>query len=664
MQSTNIQSVSLRQRNYIQGLRGLAVLAVVFYHANLWVHGGFVGVDIFFVISGYVIFNSLISEYSNTKKIDIRDFVSRRVRRLLPAFSVMSICTLIATVFILSPFGEQQQVSRTSQAASLFGANVYLAIQNSYFALVNNPFRHTWTLAVEEQFYIFLILFLALLVYVARRKSLNFLKLATITLIILGLGSFAISTVFSYGFRIIPLPTRVAFFSFPTRTWEFIVGILVSLSGITRVQEHKSKLTIHLSTTSGILLIIYALLNFNTFTNFPGFAALFPVVGTALLIWTSDSKSYLSFIFGSKFFVWIGDVSYSWYLWHWPMIVFSLVLWPGNRLAVLIAAFGSLLPASLSYNFIENRFRLKSSSVKSKISTVQIALLSIGLPLVVSIVVMLGAETGYGLKRSASLGLTDSLAYRSGCQMDVLPFPADSCVFTQSIEGKLVLLIGDSQAGTNSNAVYSAAKSLGFNFAVWYDNGCPIFPRPTVERSDCGTYLAALPLLIQKLNPSIIVIANSSTLYTTAGAQRGGLTITNETGKPPSTYQDAIEIWIRGLTVTLSQSDLMNRQVVIFGQIPPSRFLSPSILRPQVSTQSFDLSSSSDRNLIVSKELETVSQFPNTILFDSSRYLCPNAKCHYAVHGNDVYADSLHLTVEGSMLLSEGIKITLQSLTK
>jgi peptidoglycan/LPS O-acetylase OafA/YrhL len=283
VQSTSNQTVSIQQRNYIQGLRGLAILAVVFYHANLWVHGGFVGVDIFFVISGYVIFNSLINEYSNTNKIDIGDFVSRRVRRLLPAFSVMSICTLIATVFILSPFGEQQQVSRTSQAASLFGANIYLAIQNSYFALVNNPFRHTWTLAVEEQFYLFLILFLALLVYVARRQSLDFLKLATIMLIIFGIASFAISTIFSYGFRIIPLPTRVAFFSFPTRTWEFIVGILVALSGVTRIQKQKNKITIYLSTTSGILLIIYALVNFNTFTNFPGLAALFPVVGTALL---------------------------------------------------------------------------------------------------------------------------------------------------------------------------------------------------------------------------------------------------------------------------------------------------------------------------------------------------------------------------------------------
>jgi hypothetical protein len=228
----------------------------------------------------------------------------------------------------------------------------------------------------------------------------------------------------------------------------------------------------------------------------------------------------------------------------------------------------------------------------------------------------------------------------------------------------LILLIGDSQAGTMSDPLYAASESLNLNFAVWFNNGCPIFPEPTVERGDCQSYLNALPELIGRLDPALIVIANTSTLYTTAGAQRGGLTITKKDGKPPSTYQEAIATWIDGLSVTLSTPELVNRRVVVVGQVPPSRFLSPSILRPKVSTQSFDLSSSSDRNLIIKREKGVINRYSNSFLFDTADYLCPEERCKYSTDSEDAYNDSLHLTVKGAMLLSEGFKTLLQSQIK
>ena len=224
----------------------------------------------------------------------------------------------------------------------------------------------------------------------------------------------------------------------------------------------------------------------------------------------------------------------------------------------------------------------------------------------------------------------------------------------------MILLIGDSQAGVNSDPLFAATKSLDLNFAVWFNNGCPIFPEPTLERGDCQSYLNALPELITKLDPALILIANSSTLYTTAGAQRGGLTIPKENGKPPSTYQEAIDSWIDGLSTTLSRTELLSRRVVVIGQVPPSRFLSPSILRPKVSTQSFDLSSSSDRNLIIQREKGVVNRYSNSFLFDTADYLCPEGRCKYSIDGEDAYNDSLHLTVKGAMLLYEGFKTLLQ----
>ena len=644
----------------IQGLRGIAVLAVVLYHANLPIHGGFVGVDIFFVISGYVIFKSILRDFETTGLIDVRAFVIRRIHRLLPALSFLIICTLITSVFVLSPFGDQQQVVKTSQATSMFSANIYLALQNSYFAMTNNPLRHTWTLAVEEQFYLFLIVLIYVIHLIARKSSTEFTRLVLKSVFVIGALSFLLSILCSFGTKVIPLPTRIAFFSMPTRAWEFSVGILLALINIPNLRNRAGAMFSNLISIIGVALISIALFQFNTFTTFPGIAALLPVIGTGLLIFDSHTSNPIKRILEFKPLVWIGDVSYSWYLWHWPMIVFSVVLWPGSRVAILLAAFGSLLPALASFHLIENRFRITANSPEHGTPTARVFGVSVFAPLLVSFVVLLGASTGYGLNRNISPELTESLAYKSGCQMDTLPFPQKTCIFMKFPGRPLILLIGDSQAGTFSDPLYAATKSLNLNFAVWFNNGCPIFPKPTVERGDCQSYLNSLPELIVRLDPALIVIANTSTLYTTAGAQRGGLTITKENEKPPSTYQEAIDTWINGLSTTLSRPELSNRRVVVVGQVPPSRFLSPSILRPKVSTQSFDLSSSSDRNLINQKEKKVINRYSNAFFFDTADYLCPAGKCKYSVDGEDAYNDALHLTVKGAMLLNDGFKEMLQ----
>ena len=644
----------------IQGLRGIAVLAVVLYHANLPIHGVFVGVDIFFFISGYVIFKSILRDFETTGLIDVRAFVIRRIHRLLPALSFLIICTLITSVFVLSPFGDQQQVVKTSQATSMFSANIYLALQNSYFAMTNNPLRHTWTLAVEEQFYLFLIVLIYVIHLIARKSSTEFTRLVLKSVFVIGALSFLLSILCSFGTKVIPLPTRIAFFSMPTRAWEFSVGILLALINIPNLRNRAGAMFSNLISIIGVALISIALFQFNTFTTFPGIAALLPVIGTGLLIFDSHTSNPIKRILEFKPLVWIGDVSYSWYLWHWPMIVFSVVLWPGSRVAILLAAFGSLLPALASFHLIENRFRITANSPEHGTPTARVFGVSVFAPLLVSFVVLLGASTGYGLNRNISPELTESLAYKSGCQMDTLPFPQKTCIFMKFPGRPLILLIGDSQAGTFSDPLYAATKSLNLNFAVWFNNGCPIFPKPTVERGDCQSYLNSLPELIVRLDPALIVIANTSTLYTTAGAQRGGLTITKENEKPPSTYQEAIDTWINGLSTTLSRPELSNRRVVVVGQVPPSRFLSPSILRPKVSTQSFDLSSSSDRNLINQKEKKVINRYSNAFFFDTADYLCPAGKCKYSVDGEDAYNDALHLTVKGAMLLNDGFKEMLQ----
>lgn len=655
-------------RDDVQGLRGIAILSVVLYHADFLLHGGFVGVDIFFVISGYVITNSLLRELATSQRINIGAFISRRIQRLLPALSFMSICTLVLSVFITSPYGEQQQIAQTATASSLFGANIYLAIQNSYFALINNPFRHTWTLAVEEQFYLFYILILAALQYVFIKRSVKFLNSALISMSLVGLTSFVLSSILSNGHRLPLLPihsaTRIAFFSMPTRFWEFAVGVLLAFYENKRLPRSIKSFHANIISSIGIFLIVYSLLRFNTFTTFPGLSALLPVLGSALLIMDRGAIDLARRLLAVQPLMWLGNISYSWYLWHWPLIVFARILWPGNSRLILFYAFISLLPAYLSYKYIENRFRMNSFFNRGTSSTLKIFLVSTCAPIAISLAVLLGASSGYGLTRHVGSEVNMSLADKFGCQMEKLPFPKGNCLFETESSAPLVLLIGDSQAGTLSDPIAAASKSLNLNFATWYNNGCPLFPRPTLERPDCETYLLALPELIELLNPQIIVIANASTLYTTSGPLIGAVTITKADGGIPSTYQEAIDTWIQGFATTLERSEFIQRKIVIVEQVPPARFLSPSILRPNVSTESFNLDSLSDRNLLVTKEKLTIKNRPNIVAFDTADYLCPSGKCQFSVNGEDMYYDPLHLTVRGAMLLVPGLTTTFRQLIK
>jgi len=577
-------------------------------------------------------------------------------------------CTLVISVFVASPFGEQQQIAKTAASSSLFGANIYLAIQNSYFALINNPFRHTWTLAVEEQFYLFFVLMLAVLQYAFAKRSVGFSKYIVVSMSAFGLISFALSAILSNGQRLPLIPihsaTRIAFFSMPTRFWEFAVGVLLALYESKRLSQNIKSFYARITPLLGIFLITYSLLRFNSFTTFPGLSALMPVIGSALLIMDRGTTDFARRLLSIRPIMWLGNLSYSWYLWHWPLIVFTRILWPGNSSLVLFSSFFSLLPAYFSYRYIETRFRTNSILDEGHISTLKIFLFSTFTPIFISLAIMLAATSEYGLTRHVRSEVTMSLADKFGCQMEKLPFPTSNCLLEREPGASLVLLIGDSQAGTLSDPIAAATKSLDLNFAMWYNNGCPIFPRPTRERPDCNDYLLDLPELIEKLNPKIVVIANASTLYTTSGPLIGGLTITKANGEIPSNYQEAIQIWTDGFERTLENPAFTGRKIVIISQVPPARFLSPSILRPNVSTESFDLESLSDRNLLIAQEKTAMETQPNATVFDTADFLCPNGKCQFSIGGADMYYDPLHLTVRGAMSLFPGLTATFRQLIK
>ena len=648
-----------KYRGDIQGLRGISVLLVVFYHTNLLFKGGFIGVDVFFVISGYVIMSSLLNEYQNHNAISLKNFVSRRINRLLPASTIVVIFTLLASIFIFSPFSEQGQIAKTSISSTFFSANLYFVLQNSYSALINNPFRHMWSLGVEEQFYLFLILSITLIFHFSHNKKSIPNRILGFT-IATGLISFVANLIFAAGIRILPLPTRIAFFSPLTRIWELQLGVIAAFIPTKYLHRIKLSLTAEFSAVCGITLIFFSALKFNSFTAFPGPYALGPTLGGLGVVIFANHTRFVSPLLSSKPLRYLGDVSYSWYLWHWPFIVFCQILAPGNKHLLVLSGFLSIIPASISYHFIEIRFRQRNrQNLTFPIKTLSVSIAS---QVLIASLVFVGASTAYGLKLQTLTGATGSWAYQAGCQATDPIFPMDKCLIESSDTTKTILLIGDSQAGSISDGVKAASDSLGVNFAVWYNDGCPVFPRPTLEREDCEPFLKALPDLIARLNPSVIIVANKSTLYTTGGAQRGGLTIAKPDGQLPKTYSESIDMWIKGLQMEFSSAPFKGKQILLVQQVPPSKPVSPTLVNRNRNNYTFNINSDQDRNQLIKDEFSSLSGFTNMTFLDPADTICPNSSCTIAVNGQSLYSDEFHLSPIGALRLENQLKKALGSL--
>lgn len=328
----------------IDGLRAVAVTAVLLFHADLGCDGGYVGVDVFFVISGFLI-TSLILKDIDRGRFQVVDFVERRVRRILPPLAVVVFASLVAGWLLLFPL-ELQELGQSVFAQAMLVSNVYFWLESGYFAEAAEvkPLLHTWSLAVEEQFYL---LFPVLLVLINRVSR----KLIIPSLLLIGGASFGFSVYSSYTYP------SFNFYLLPTRAWELLMGSL--LAAIPMRHFSSRWLTESLSWT-GFVAIIGAIVLFDRETRFPGVAALLPCVGTSLVIWANgQSMTYLGRWLSTPPLVFVGLISYSLYLWHWPVFVFAKYWTLGTlslneRLLLLVL---SVALAILSWKCVEGPFR-------------------------------------------------------------------------------------------------------------------------------------------------------------------------------------------------------------------------------------------------------------------------------------------------------------------
>jgi peptidoglycan/LPS O-acetylase OafA/YrhL len=334
----------------IEGLRGIAVLLVVAYHAGIArVSGGFAGVDVFFVLSGYLITDILVREVASTGRIDYARFYARRARRLLPAATLTLLVVLAAATLLLGPM-ERIEPALSAIATALYSSNLFfLARAVDYFAssAETNPFLHTWSLAVEEQFY----LVWPWLIVVAWRAGRSRRALA----VVLGAVSLAsLATCIWITWKRQPW----AFFGTPARAWEFGLGGLAALLPVPA--GALASAARRWLGWLGLALIVGTAFVLRVTTPFPGAAALAPVIGTtlALVAGASDDARGVHRLLSTRALRWIGARSYAWYLWHWPVLVLALALDRGMPVwGRALCALGALGVAALSTALVENPIR-------------------------------------------------------------------------------------------------------------------------------------------------------------------------------------------------------------------------------------------------------------------------------------------------------------------
>ncbi len=466
----------------IQGLRAFAAIVVILFHARL-LGGGFVGVDIFYVISGYLITGLLTREITKTGTVNFKKFYIRRSKRLLPSSAVVLISTGFAA-WIFLPANTRGSIGRDVIAASLYISNYLFAWwQNDYQNLnaTPSPVIHYWSLAVEEQFYLIWPLFIFAL---SRMKSKNAI-----------LKGVLLSTCGSFLFSLYETTHAPiwAFYSLPTRAWELGLGALICLSPKTGL---KNKLFAWV----GVACVIYSSWRFDSSTPFPGIAALAPVVGICLLISSIQSwPPLLNDLANSRISQWLGAISYPLYLWHWPVLVVpSEVLGrPLHLYERVICIAITVVLADLTHRFIEDPLRRNVITSNRKIVTG--ALLITGLSVLLGSGISASASNTIVIETAATASApkpvlkTFSLAevtrkplvYSDGCHVNYGEDTSSICEYGDLTSAKTIVLYGDSHAAQWFPTLNALAMSNHFKLVSLTKSACP---SADVARTDRGAF--------------------------------------------------------------------------------------------------------------------------------------------------------------------------------
>ena len=460
----------------IDGLRALAVVAVVLNHIDFpGMSSGFVGVDIFFAISGFLITRQIVTKQAAGSPQQLREFWAGRARRIVPAMVLVIAVTCLGSVMFLAP-QELERVGFYGFASDLFGMNIAAAARGgNYFdgPLRQSPFLHLWSLGVEEQFYLVWPLILGPFAFVAvKRLRWSRQRTLAVALMVLGLGSLLASVVQTTSS---PL---WAFYGLHTRLYEFIIGGAAALFW----QWSLDRRTGRLFTIGGLAMIVAAFVWTPVDAGFPGAWPLLAVIGSvAMILGFTHGRGEQGFSV-AEIFSWspvrrVGRYSYSWYLWHWPAFVLVLAATNGNQTIARIACVASILPAAASFHFVEQRVRLAPSLVKSSSRSLAFGAAALGFGAACSIGVVLWGRVGVRDPQVAEWVQAEESYRPAGCEQNSSLLGADVCLGGSDEPGApVVLLVGDSHAAQWIAAFSDAGRSNGFAVALRNYGNCPAAP--------------------------------------------------------------------------------------------------------------------------------------------------------------------------------------------
>ena len=612
----------------VDGLRAIAVLAVVAFHAvPRWLHGGFVGVDVFFVISGYLITGILI-DANDSGTFGFLAFYARRARRIFPALVLVLLATIVLGALVL-PEHDATRLGAHVIAGTLFSSNLLLWREAGYFdaASAAKPLLHLWSLGIEEQFYLLWPAAILLLSQPRLRKY----RLAGIALI--ALASFALDV------GTVGRDPTAAFYSPATRAWELMTGAMLAGIPLHRSVPLTSTSSRDALSIGGALLLLAAMLSFSAHTIFPGWAALLPVVGTAMLV-AAGSDAWLNRrVLAHPMAVSLGLVSYPLYLWHWPLLVMvrraSATSATPPELAPAVALCVVALSIVLAYathRLLELPLRRRALFPVARRASLALAAMGV-----------LGAITSVSRDDLDA----DTLKARQARNDWATP-KSDNAVYfvTASHDEPRVAFLGDSHAEQYYPSVKHALEGMSAPPVVAFSTygGCPFFPGYYPRR--CREVYARSMRLASSPSVQRVVIASAWDMYAANGDQ----------GETSHMGDAELRASFATLEVDVARLRALGKEVVVIGLHPHTERADPELLAahrrlgrfgttaPTTFASSFSLEEYRAHTRAVDESLARLAASTGATLIDPVTVLCPGGAClTMDDHGTPIRKDSNHL---------------------
>jgi peptidoglycan/LPS O-acetylase OafA/YrhL len=659
----------------IEGLRAVAIVAVLLCHAGLAVFaGGYVGVDVFFVISGFLITRLLLGEVDRTGGISLRRFYARRARRLLPLSAVLLATVGILSLLLLSPV-RAVEVSGDIVSSALYTANWHFAAQSvDYFAqdVEPSPVLHLWSLAIEEQFYLVWPTLLLAVTWLWRRRGASIRPALWVTLAIVLVGSFAL------GVKLTGDQPAAAYFSTFGRAWELGLGAALALLGALRIR----RLAGAALGWAGLAAIVYAAIAFDASTPFPGTAALLPTLGAACLILGGaslygQSRAGPSGLLSLGPVRYVGRISYSWYLWHWPALIFAAAIWgPLSVVAGLAVVAVSLVPTVVTHHLIEDPVRLSRvlAARPNRALAVGLACMAIGVcagvalsnvqptletaPLSEVKGAAALAEQPYPQQRADAvrpnpLRARDdrSRAYYDGCLVGIDGTNSNKCLYGDPHGKRTLILFGDSHAMQYFPALDELAEKHHWRLITLTKAECTpgeVKIRSMVadrEYSQCDTWREDALQRIEDGSPSTaVVVMSGDTAYTPYGSN----------GEELSGDAGAAEMEA-GYVASLTRIHRAGLRTVVIRDTPASASDVPGCVSEDLQhLESCAFARVRDRTREF--DARAAKAAPDTHLIDINPEICPADLCRAVIGNALVYRDKSHLTATFARTLAPAIE--------